>query len=78
MNEKSAGTFLIVTADDFGCALSVNRAVEQAAHKGILSCASLMIAGRAANDAIRTAKNIPSLQIATLRQKMSTPENRNG
>ena len=64
MNNKYTRTFLIVTADDFGRSLSVNRAVEKAARKGVLSCASLIISGKEVGDAIRTAKDIPSLQIA--------------
>ena len=36
---------LIVTADDFGVAEAVNEAVEQAHRHGILTAASLMVAG---------------------------------
>ena len=46
---------LIVTADDFGAAVEVNEAVERAHRGGILSAASLMVAGPAANDAVRRA-----------------------
>jgi hopanoid biosynthesis associated protein HpnK len=63
MNESDTGTFLIVTADDFGRSLSVNSAVEQAAGRGILCCASLMINGSAVPDALRIARNLPFLQI---------------
>jgi hopanoid biosynthesis associated protein HpnK len=54
---------LIVTADDYGAALEVNRAVERAHRDGILSAASLMVAGRAANDAVQRAKAMPSLRV---------------
>ena len=54
---------LIVTADDFGAAPEVNRAVERAHRDGILSAASLMVAGRAANDAVQRAKAMPSLRV---------------
>ena len=64
MNERSIGTFLILTADDFGRSLAVNGAVEEAARQGVLRCASLMINGDAADDAVKVAKNIPSLQVA--------------
>ena len=50
---------LIVTADDFGAAVEVNRAVERAHRDGILSAASLMVAGPAANDAVQRAKAMP-------------------
>lgn len=52
---------LIVTADDFGAAMAVNEAVEQSHYDGILTCASLMVAGDAAEDAIARAKSMPRL-----------------
>jgi len=54
---------LIVTADDFGMSLEVNEAVEQAHREGILTCASLVVAGEAAEDAVRRAKRMPSLGV---------------
>jgi len=54
---------LIVTADDFGAAVEVNEAVERAHRDGILSAASLMVAGAAAGDAVRRARAMPSLRI---------------
>ena len=54
---------LIVTADDFGAAVEVNEAVERAHRDGILSAASLMVAGPAAADAVRRAKAMPSLRV---------------
>ncbi|MGE3692457.1 MAG: hopanoid biosynthesis-associated protein HpnK [Novosphingobium sp.] len=54
---------LIVTADDFGMSLEVNEAVEVAHREGILTCASLVVAGDAAEDAIRRAKRMPSLGV---------------
>jgi hopanoid biosynthesis associated protein HpnK len=54
---------LIVTADDFGMSLEVNEAVEQAHREGILTCASLVVAGDAAADAIARARRMPSLGI---------------
>lgn len=54
---------LIVTADDFGAAREVNDAVEAAHCDGILSAASLMVAGEAAADAIERARRLPSLRI---------------
>src|SRR4051812_24563842 len=52
---------LIVTADDFGLAPEINEAVEQAHQSGILTAASLMVAGPAAADAIRRARAMPEL-----------------
>ena len=53
----------IISADDFGLSLEVNEAVEYAHRHGLLSTASLMIAGDAAQDAIARARRIPSLQV---------------
>src|SRR5665213_3486558 len=54
---------LIVTADDFGAAVEVNDGVERAHREGILTAASLMVAGAAANDAVQRAKAMPSLRV---------------
>ena len=54
---------LIVTADDFGASIAVNAAVEQAHTHGILTAASLMVAGDAAGDAVERAKRLPSLGV---------------
>lgn len=54
---------LIVTADDFGLALEVNEAVETAHTSGVLSAASLMVAGPAADDAIARARRMPRLRV---------------
>jgi len=54
---------LIVTADDFGAAMAVNEAVEQAHGHGILTAASLMVAGDAVADAVARAKRLPGLGV---------------
>ena len=54
---------LIVTADDFGASREVNEAVEQAHRGGILTAASLMVAGEAAADAVERARRLPSLGV---------------
>jgi hopanoid biosynthesis associated protein HpnK len=54
---------LIVTADDFGASIAVNEAVETAHRTGILTAASLMIAGEAAEDALIRARHMPKLGI---------------
>ena len=54
---------LIVTADDFGAAPEVNEAVEAAHRDGILTAASLMVAGPAAADAVTRAHRLPSLRV---------------
>jgi hopanoid biosynthesis associated protein HpnK len=54
---------LIVTGDDFGLAVPVNEAVEIAHREGILSTASLMVAGAAAQDAVARALRLPGLGV---------------
>jgi hopanoid biosynthesis associated protein HpnK len=54
---------LILTADDFGAAVEVNEAVERAHRDGVLTAASLMVAGAAAHDAVARARAMPSLRV---------------
>ncbi len=54
---------LVVTADDFGASIEVNEAVEQAHRHGILTAASLMVAGDAAADAVARARDMPTLGV---------------
>ena len=54
---------LIITADDFGLSLAVNEAVEEAHRKGVLTCASLMVTGPAAEDAVARARRMPNLGV---------------
>ena len=54
---------LIVTADDFGLSEGVNEAVERAHRDGILTAASLMVAGPAVGDAVRRARRLPDLRV---------------
>lgn len=54
---------VIITADDFGQSPEVNAAVIKAHQEGILTCASLMVTGAAAGQAIRLAKANPTLKV---------------
>ena len=54
---------LIITADDFGLSTEVNEAVEAAHRSGVLTCASLMVTGPAAADAVRRARTMPNLGV---------------
>lgn len=54
---------LIVTGDDFGLAEPVNEAIELAHREGILTSASLMVAGPAAADAVARARRQPKLRV---------------
>ena len=54
---------LIVTADDFGASTSINQAVFEAHHKGILTCASLMVNGEAFDEAVEISRLCPNLGV---------------
>lgn len=54
---------LLISADDFGLSIEVNEAIEIAHRQGILNTTSLMIAGDAAQDAIKRAKKMPNLNV---------------
>jgi chitin disaccharide deacetylase len=54
---------LIVNADDFGRSPSINRAVIQAHQRGILTTASLMVNGDAAEEAVALAHEHPCLGV---------------
>ena len=60
---RRRGLDLIVTADDFGLSESVNEGIERAHRDGILTSASLMVAGPAAADAVRRARAMPGLRV---------------
>jgi predicted glycoside hydrolase/deacetylase ChbG (UPF0249 family) len=54
---------LIVNADDFGFTSDVNQGIVEAHRNGILTAATLMATGAAFDDAVRLAKENPTLDI---------------
>ncbi|MBY0337737.1 MAG: hopanoid biosynthesis-associated protein HpnK [Acetobacteraceae bacterium] len=54
---------LIFNADDFGLCSEVNEAVERAHQQGVLTAASLMVAERGLEEALRIARRNPSLAV---------------
>jgi hopanoid biosynthesis associated protein HpnK len=54
---------IIFTADDFGASPSINAAVISAHLNGVLTSASLMVAGDAAQEALDMARATPSLAV---------------
>ncbi|MDG6095666.1 hopanoid biosynthesis-associated protein HpnK [Acetobacter sp. AN02] len=54
---------VIFSADDFGMSVEVNEAIETACRNGLLSTASLMVAGPAAADAVERARRLPGLRV---------------
>jgi hopanoid biosynthesis associated protein HpnK len=54
---------LVVNADDFGASRSINTAVLRAHREGILTTASLMVGGAAADEAAELARESPALGV---------------
>ncbi len=54
---------VILTADDFGLSEAVNEGIERAHRDGVLTHASLMVAGAAAQDAVQRARRLPGLRV---------------
>jgi hopanoid biosynthesis associated protein HpnK len=54
---------LIVNADDFGASEEINEAVIRAFKEGVLTSASLMVTGAAAEQAVKLAKDNPGLGV---------------
>jgi hopanoid biosynthesis associated protein HpnK len=59
----SVGSQIILNADDFGRSTSTNAAVLQAHRQGVLTSASLMITGDAAEEAVALAHEAPGLAV---------------
>ena len=59
----TSGKLLIVNADDFGFTSDVNQGIVEAHRNGILTATTLMANGAAFDDAIRLARETPSLDI---------------
>lgn len=57
------GVRLVVNADDFGRSPSINEAVVRAHREGILTTASLMVAGEAWTEAVELARGLPGLGV---------------
>ena len=59
----SARKLLVVNADDFGFTPGVNRGIVEAHRSGILTATTLMANGAAFEDAVRLARETPTLDI---------------
>lgn len=53
----------MITADDFGLSHEVNEAIVRAHKDGVLTAASLMVSGAAAQEAVAIARKMPSLRV---------------
>ena len=54
---------LVVTADDFGRAVGVNEAIEEAFTRGVVTATSLMVAEPMAAEAVERAKRLQGLRV---------------
>jgi predicted glycoside hydrolase/deacetylase ChbG (UPF0249 family) len=55
--------YLIVNADDFGASTGVNRGIIECHIRGIVTSASFMVTGRAANEAAAMSRDYPQLSL---------------
>lgn len=55
--------YLIVNADDFGASRGVNHGIIEAHTDGIVTSASLMVTGRAVNEAVSLSREHPALSV---------------
>lgn len=55
--------YLIVNGDDFGSCRAVNKGILLAHEKGILTSATLMVGGKAFNEAVEIARDHPNLGV---------------
>ncbi len=63
LRNRAVPLALIFTADDFGRDEAINRAVLRAHRDGVLTSASLMVAGAAFDHAVALAKTAPTLAV---------------
>jgi len=55
--------YLIVNADDFGASAGINRGILECHARGIVTSTSLMVTGRAVNEAVDMSQDYPALAI---------------
>jgi predicted glycoside hydrolase/deacetylase ChbG (UPF0249 family) len=63
LRERNVQKFLIVNADDFGASRGVNRGIVDCHVHGIVTSASLMVTGRAAQEAASLSRDHPRLSL---------------
>lgn len=57
------GKYLIFNADDFGASTGVNRGIIECHARGVVTSTSLMVTGRAADEAVALSREYPDLSI---------------
>jgi predicted glycoside hydrolase/deacetylase ChbG (UPF0249 family) len=61
--EEATERFLVVNADDLGASTGVNRGIAEAHLEGVVTSASLLVTGRALDDALDRLADMPSLAV---------------
>jgi predicted glycoside hydrolase/deacetylase ChbG (UPF0249 family) len=61
--DRSARKYLIVNADDFGASTGINRGILECHTRGVVTSTSLMVAGRAAREAVSASRDHPALAV---------------
>ena len=57
------GKYVIFNADDFGASTGVNRGIIECHTQGVVTSASLMVTGRAVEQAVAMSREHPSLSV---------------
>jgi hopanoid biosynthesis associated protein HpnK len=60
---QDRGSYAVITADDFGKSPLVNRAIAEAHDRGIVTAASIMVGGKAFEEAVRIAQSRSRLSV---------------
>jgi predicted glycoside hydrolase/deacetylase ChbG (UPF0249 family) len=60
---ENAARYLIFNADDFGQSLGINRGIIECHRRGVLTSTSLMVTGKAVNEAVALSRENPRLAI---------------
>ena len=55
--------YLIVNADDFGASVGLNRGILECHTRGVVTSASLMVTGRAVQEAVAISRDYPGLSV---------------
>jgi predicted glycoside hydrolase/deacetylase ChbG (UPF0249 family) len=56
-------TYLIVNAEDFGASVGINRGIVERHTRGVVTSTSLMVTGRAADEAAAMSRDLPDLAV---------------
>lgn len=61
--QRPGARYLIVNADDFGASAGVNRGILECHTRGVVTSASLMVTGRAVEEAVSASRDHPDLAV---------------